>query len=76
MNLCVQSAPTYKKMTLTARMSLKTTIFLNRHNRCKCNVGCITNFVRLIITREAPCINNKYDQLITLCCGNKREGKT
>jgi hypothetical protein len=29
-------------------------IFLNPPNRSKCNVGCITNFVRFIITRESP----------------------
>jgi hypothetical protein len=28
--------------------------FLNLQNLSKCNVGCITNFVRFIITRESP----------------------
>jgi hypothetical protein len=30
----------------------------NNNHRCKCNVGCITNFVGLIITRESPCIDH------------------
>jgi hypothetical protein len=31
-------------------------VFLNPHNLCKCNVGCITHFLRLIITPESPVI--------------------
>jgi hypothetical protein len=30
-------------------------MFLNPHNRCKCNIGRITNFVRLISTRDSHC---------------------
>jgi hypothetical protein len=38
-------------MNLT-KFAMQPTIHVNPYNRCKCNVGCIANFVRLIITRE------------------------
>jgi hypothetical protein len=44
-------APTQLSNVLTMFYKIKI-YFSNPHNRCKCNVGCITNFV----TRESPCI--------------------
>jgi hypothetical protein len=46
------------KFVMQPTIHVPHTFFLNPHNRCKCNVGCITNFVRLIIIANHTVYNH------------------